>query len=432
MHKKGKEMTMLIRHEGATCGCDVSDVQPGLMSVDQALEAALRLVVPVAVEEQVPLAQALGRVLARPVRTQTPMPPFDASAVDGYAVRLGDLTGQGPWTLAVQDLVVAGDGRAIELGSGALRIFTGAPLPLGADTVVMQEDVLSEAAGLQIRHRPQPGANLRRAGEDMPKGQIVVAAGCRIGPREIGAAAANGHAMLCVWRRPRIALLITGDEVCPPGSTLGPGCIWDANTSLLIATFQAAGADLVAAEHSPDDLPALAALMTRLAGQTDMLVTSGGVSAGEADHCKAAVQAAQGKIAVAGVAMKPGKPVTIGQLGSAMWLGLPGNPVSAYVAWQVLGRPALNALAGQTAPQAPGHLVVADGDLAHKPGRCEYRPATIIGLDGMGRQVAAAGAAVHSGRMGTLVGADGLIVIPAGTEAVRAGDLVDFLPFCVG
>ncbi len=425
-------MTVLIRHEGTSCGCNARDVPPGLMSVDAARTAALRLVVPVTAQEQVPLAQALGRVLAQPLRAQTPMPPFDASAVDGYAVRLDDLTEPGPWTLAVQDRVAAGDGRAIRLGAGALRIFTGAPLPLGADAVVMQEDVVAEAAHLHIRHRPAIGANLRRAGEEMPLGQIVVAAGQRLGPREIGAAAANGHGKVSVWRRPRVALLTTGDEVAPPGTSLAPGRIWDANSSLLLAALQAAGADLVAVEHGPDDLAALSALMARLAGQADLLVTTGGVSVGEEDHCKAAVLAAQGKIAVAGVAMKPGKPVMIGRLDRALWLGLPGNPVSAYVTWQVLGLPMLGALGGQTASPATGHLVVASHDLAHNRGRCEYRPATITGIDGLGRQVTQAGPAVHSGRMGTLVDADGLIVIPAGIDVVRAGDLLDFLPFCAG
>jgi molybdopterin molybdotransferase len=423
-------MTVLIRHEGVACGCDATDVSPGLMSVDAARTAALRLVVPVAAREQVPLAQALGRVLAQPLRSKTPMPPFDASAVDGYAVRLDDLIGPGPWTLALQDRVAAGDGRAIRLGSGALRIFTGAPLPLGADAVVMQEDVAADAAHLHIRHRPQRGANLRHAGEEIPEGQIVVAAGHRLGPREIGAAAANGHATPYVWRRPRIALLTTGNEVSQTGTTLAPGCIWDANTSLLVAAFQAAGADLVAVEHAPDDLAALAVLMARLAKAADMLVTTGGVSVGEEDHCKAAFRAAQGEIVVAGVAMKPGKPVTIGRLNGTVWIGLPGNPLSAYVTWQVLGGPMVKALSGATASPAPTQLVVAGQDLLHKPGRCEYRPATIIGFDDLGRQVIFAAPAVHSGRLTSLVGVDGLIVIPAGIEAVQQGDLLDFLPFC--
>ena len=210
-----------MRHGGEACGCDARDVEAGLMPVDQALTTALRLVVPIATQEQVPLAQATGRVLAEAMRTQTKMPPFDASAVDGYAVCLGDLTGPGPWNLGVQDRVPAGDGRLVQLAPVAVaRIFTGAPLPVGADAVVMQEDVTSHDGRLQIRHRPNLGANLRLAGEEMALGQIVVPIGSRIGVRHIGALAANGHGEVTVWRRPRVALLTTGNEVLPTGALL--------------------------------------------------------------------------------------------------------------------------------------------------------------------------------------------------------------------
>ncbi|MGO4916431.1 molybdopterin molybdotransferase MoeA [Pseudogemmobacter sp. W21_MBD1_M6] len=408
-------------------------MQPGLMSVDQAIAAALRFVVPVSDRKVVPLAGASGRVLALPVVARAMLPPYDASAMDGYAVRVNDMPGAGPWSMTVQDRIAAGDARSIALESGAaLRIFTGAPLPHGADAVVMQESVTRRADGIHLVRCPTIGENIRRAGEEAPAGKSIVPAGRRLGPRDIGAAAAAGHATVTVTRRPRVALLTTGDEIVPPGSPLTHGAIWNANTSLLVAAIRAADAEIVTVKHAPDDLAALGALMVGLAGQVDMLITTGGVSVGEEDHCKAAILAAQGEIAVAGVAMKPGKPVMFGRVAGAVWLGLPGNPVSAYVTWQVLGLPLIARLVGNRTPAARSRLVVAGHPLHHRPGRCEYRPATITGIDHLGRQIVAAGGAVHSGRLSVLADADGLIVIPAATEAVQPGDLLDFLPFRAG
>lgn len=426
-------MTMMLPTDGPACGCDARDIQPGLMTVDQALTAAEQLVVPLSARQAVLLDHALGRVLADPVLAGAMLPPYDASAMDGYAVRVHDLSGAGPWTMSVQDRVAAGDARSITLASGeALRIFTGAPLPFGADAVVMQESVLRRGDSIDLVRCPAHGENIRRAGEEAPQGRVIVPAGRKLGPRDIGAAAAAGLATVTVTRRPRVALLTTGNEIVPPGLPLAHGAIWDANTSLLVAAIGAAGAEVVSVEHCADDLPTLAARIAGLGAGVDMLVTTGGVSVGEEDHCKAAVRASQGEIAVSGVAMKPGKPVTIGRVSGALWLGLPGNPVSAYVTWQVLGLPLLARLVGNRTPDVRPRLVVAGQALHHNPGRCEYRPATITGIDHLGRQVIEAGAAVHSGRLSVLADADGLIIIPAATDAVQPGDLLDFLPLHVG
>jgi molybdopterin molybdotransferase len=419
-------MTPVEDTASLACGCDRHAAKGGLVSVDEALAIIGREVRPVTGRETLPLAAALGRVLAGEVRAAAAMPRFDNAGMDGYALRLADLQGAGPWELPVAGTLRAGDGRGLALPPGAaFRIFTGAPVPTDADAVVMQEETEPTGAGIRLRRIPAPGANIRRRGEDQAEGARVLAAGARLGPREIGAAAAAGAGHLRVRRRPRVALLTTGDELAPAGAALTEGAIWDVNTPMMQAAVEAAGAVHVACHAAPDRLEDTLALLARLSEQADLLLTTGGVSVGAADFIAPALARLGGASCFAGVAIKPGKPVTLARLGPALVLALPGNPLSAFVVWQVLGLPLLGHLAGATAQRPPIRVTSAE-PIRHRPGRTEYRPARWRDPGALTVEVAAA---VHSGRIASLAAADGVVRLPAGSETIAPGTPLEFLPF---
>ncbi len=423
-------MAVLQRLDKSGCGCDADDMTHGLVPIDRALSIGLALVQPVIETETLPLAQAFGRVLAAPVLAQSKAPPFDNSGMDGYAVRVADLTGQGLQKLPVMDRIVAGDNRAVGLpANSAMRIFTGAPLPEGADAVIMQERVTLEEGAITFNHLPVLGENIRRAGEDMAKGAEVLPLGCIIGARAVAATASAGLGQVPVFRRLRVALLMTGDEVVPAGQVLSRGAIWDVNTPMMIAALSAANIEIMAIERVEDSLEAMTDTLRRLSPQVDLLITTGGVSVGDEDHAHGALHDAGGKIAVAGVAIKPGKPITIGTIGKTIYMGLPGNPVSALVTWTIFGMPILAKLSGALQDTYLRRQVVASGDLAHKTGRCEFRPANIIGHLDNGIEVVETLPAVHSARLGPLTAADGLILIPQDVSSIPQGGLLEFRPF---
>ncbi len=420
-------MTVLDRIRTPGCDCDSAGVAPALASVPEAVTAALALARPVTGSEVVPLAAARGRVLARDVTARADMPRFDNAGMDGYALRAADLAEGAPLPLA--GTCAAGEAAADLPPGAAMRIYTGAVLPRGADAVVMQEHARAGARTVEILTPPAPGANIRRRGEDRHAGQRVLRAGTRIDARAIAICAGAGAGEVRVHRRPRVALLLTGDEIVPAGQALPGGAIWDVNTPMLTGLAQEAGGEVVAVRQVPDDPAALRAALAEAAGAADMVITSGGVSVGDRDHLKPALQAAGGRIAVSGVAIKPGKPVTVGELDGAVVLALPGNPVSAFVTWQVLGRPVAARLGGSGAAQPPRRHVRPAEALRHKPGRCEFRPARLLGYDHTGVERVAAQGGTHSGRLDPLMQADGLVLIPGDRAEVPAGDLLEFLPF---
>jgi molybdopterin molybdotransferase len=428
-------MSLVEHSQPRGCGCDTQDLAGGLPGLDAALELLLRLVPPPGAAEVLPLAQAGGRVLARTLRARGLTPPFDNAAMDGYALRSADLTGAGPWRLPVAGRITAGDGQSHVLEPGTVRqIFTGARLPEGADAVVMQEDVIPDREGgagmITLRHPTGPGTHIRRAGEDLRPGDMVLPAGSPLGPRQIAALAAAGCAAVAVTAQLRVALLATGDELRAPGTVLPAAGIWDVNTPMLLAALAGPRLRIVACETAADSRAGLRAQLAALAGQADLIVTTGGISVGAADHVKPALLAAGGVIALSGVALKPGKPVSAGRLGAAVWLGLPGNPLSAFVAWHLLGRPLLAAMCGQGGAASPARgYVLSDTALTHRLGRCEARLAHVIGTDGLGRRLVRAAPATHSGRVAALPQADGLILLPAATGHLPAGSLLDFFPF---
>lgn len=424
-------MTMFARLEADRCGCDAPRGGRALVTVDEALRRIAAGVGPVVGAESVPLSSAQGRILAAPVHAAAPAPPFDNAAMDGYAVATATFSGAGPWMLALTDRVPAGQAAGAPLPAhAAARIFTGAPVPAGADAVIAQEDVRRSGDAVVLSRRPAPGLNIRRAGEDMEAGAAVLAAGRRLGPREIAACAAAGAAAVMVRRRIRVALLATGDEIRATGADRAEAQIWDVNTPMLSAMLNAPCCEVVRAESGADDPDGLRRQLAAMATAADLVVTTGGVSAGEADHVRPAVRALGGEIAVSGVALKPGKPFCFGRIGGAWWLGLPGNPLAAFVTWRLFGDAALRRLAGREGGATARRHVVAGGPVVCNPARCEARPARIAGFDGLGREVARFDEATHSGRVAGLPDADGLILLPAGAGALPEGALVEFLPFC--
>ncbi|WP_209424674.1 gephyrin-like molybdotransferase Glp [Pararhodobacter sp. SW119] len=400
-----------------------------LMPVETALARALALVVPVARCERLALAQATGRVLAQAVTADRPLPPFDNAAMDGYALRLTDLVEPGPWTLPVAARMRAGDAPCPLPRAAACRILTGAALPLGADSVIAQEAVSREGSVIVLERRPSPGLNIRRSGDDLPAGSQIVPAGRCVGPREAAAIAAAGAAKVSVRARVRTTVLCTGSELVAPGQPLAPGQIWDANRAMLNAALDRAWiapADLGAL---PDDPDRLSATLIAACQRSDLVITTGGVSVGDEDHLTRLFTDAGGRNDVLKLAMKPGKPLTIGRLGRALWLGLPGNPVAAFVAWTVIGLPLAAALAGLTPTSLPRTFVQLSAPLRHRPGRCEYRPARLAGQCAPGPAFVDCPDSPGSHRVALLAQSDGLVRIPAEVAEMRAGDLIEFLPF---
>jgi len=424
-------MTRLERTDRQYCGCDAVPAAGALIPIDRALSLVSEATVPIARTETLPLAAAAGRILAAPVTASAMVPPFDGAAMDGYALDSSALEGGGPWWLSVLDRVPAGRAPDRPLAArSAARIFTGAPVPTGADAVVMQEAVHRAGAVIRIDTRPATGLNIRTAGSDLTPGRTVLHRGCRLGPREIAAAAAAGAGVLCLRGRLRVGLLVTGDEVRQAGEARARGEIWDINTPMLSAALAAPAIDLVWVGQGADDRTGLSRQLADLAARVDLIVTTGGVSVGEEDHVKPALAAIGAETLFSGVAVKPGKPVSVGRVGTAMWIGLPGNPLSALVTWQLFGTALVRRLTGQSVPAPQRRHVVTQHAIRRKPGRCELRPAVHAGCDALGRDVVRCEDATHSGRVGALPTADGLVVLPAEADHLPAGALVEFQPFC--
>jgi molybdopterin molybdotransferase len=340
-------------------------------------------IAPIAAIEQVPLAEADGRVLAQDVRAHVSLPPFDNSAVDGYAVRHADLTAGAPTLLPITARLPAGADASAVAAHGAVHIFTGAAMPSGFDTVFMQEDVTQEGDNVRLPRGLKPGANRRLAGEDIAAGEIALMEGRRLGPCELALAGATGHATLMVRRPITVGVFSTGDELAEPGSTLSGAAIYDANRAMLLALVARQGVtprDLGILRDDPATLtPALAAA----AGHCDLILTSGGVSTGEEDHVKAAIEAL-GKLDFWRVAIKPGRPVAMGMVRGKPIVGMPGNPVAAFVTFAAIVRPLIARMMGADAPKLLRVPVRLGFAYRKKSGRREYvRVSLVTAADGM-------------------------------------------------
>lgn len=404
----------------------VSPTDSGLVTLDQAAADAVSRVRPVAGALEMPLAEADGHVLAQPVIAQHDLPPFANSAVDGYAVRFADLAVGAATSLPLQGRTMAGEGPA-RLEHGAWRIFTGAPVPEGADTIVMQEDVVASDGAVVLPAGVRRGANLRLAGEDVARGRMVLPAGRRLRPQDLGLLAALGLAHVTVNRRPRVALFSTGDELVEPGQLLGPGAIYDANRAMLRAMLVRAGAEVIDLGILRDEATGLEERLREAAADCDLVLTSGGVSVGEADHVRDAVLAC-GALDLWRVAIKPGKPIAIGNVAGTPFVGLPGNPVAVFVGFAFVACPLLARLAGETYVPRPARPVRLGFAHARKPGRREFlRVSLEEGSDGV--VVARRHPGEGAGSLASLAQSDGLVVLAEEIAQVEVGDSAPFLPY---
>lgn len=392
---------------------------PGLLPMEAALERLLALADASLIEEteRVVLAEADGRVLAEPLIAALDLPPWANSAMDGYALRLADWNGQ---ALPVSQRIQAGTAPTpLEPGTCA-RIFTGAPLPEGADTVEMQENAeLDESGGVNFREALKAGQNVRAQGQETRIGECVLPAGTRLGPIELGLAASLGATRLSVRRRLRVAVLSTGDELVEPGQALGPGQIYNSNRRLLIAWLQRLGCSVVDAGILPDDLQRTRETLGAL-GEVDLILSTGGVSVGEADFLGLALREA-GELALWKLAIKPGKPLTFGHYQGVPVIGLPGNPASTLVTFGLLARPYMLRRLGVQRVEPLGFAVPA-GFTWGKPGmRREYLRARLE----HGRVVPYANQS--SGVLRSAAWAEGLAEVMEGSTLAE-GDMLRFIP----
>ena len=403
-----------------------SQPRPPMLSLDEALSRLLGAVQPLPSTEAQPLStfEALGRVLTREVRSALDVPPADNTSMDGYALRCADVLMPGAVLPVTQRIPAGVVGVPLRPGSAA-RVFTGAQLPAGADAVAMQEQCEALAGDVKVNAVPQPGQWIRRRGEDVRAGAVVLPAGTRLTPQALGLAASVGAAHLSVARVPRVALFSTGDELVMPGEPLKPGAIYNSNRYTLRALIQALWCECTDLGIVPDRLDATRAALRRAARGADLIVTSGGVSVGEEDHLRPAVQA-EGQIELWQVAIKPGKPFAFGAVrrddgSAAHFVGLPGNPVSSFVTFLLMVRPLLLRLQGAIELVPKRTRMRADFAWPRPDKRREFMRARRNdsgGLDLFANQ--------SSGVLTSAVWGDGLVDNPAGC-AIRQGDSVDFL-----
>ena len=376
--------------------------------------------------ERLALSRAHGRVLAQDVVASLPLPPFDNSAMDGFALRHADL-GAGETRLRVGGEQFAGRALDLHVGAGeCVRITTGAPLPTGADTVTMKENTRAEGDAVVVLQPPRPGQHVRRAGEDVRQGDRVLETGQVLTPARIALAASLGVADLDVSRRPTVAVFATGDELVEPGLPLQPGQIYNSNRELLMGLLRADGLEPTAWPTLPDDPSRIASMLRDAASSFDLVLTCGAVSAGEKDHIPALLQR-EGRVHFWKVRLRPGMPLLFGELGQAAFLGLPGNPVSVLATWLALGRPLIDGLQGRAEPRLRLRARLA-GLWPKRHDRLEFlRGRLRSGDDGV--LLVEPNPADGSHRMRGAADSDALIVLPEGEREFAAGETVEVLPY---
>ncbi len=397
----------------------------GLLSVDEALEVLLAGARPLAGIEEVPTLEATGRVLAREQVSTMDVPPMDNSAMDGYAVRVADVARPETRLRVAQKVMAGAVGAPLAPGSAA-RIFTGAPIPQGADAIVMQEFCAADGDAVVVKKVPRPEEWIRRRGSDIRQGATVLEAGRRLRPQDTGLAASVGIARLPVLRRLRLGLFFTGDELVMPGEPLPPGRIYNSNRFTLRGLGEVFGCEVHDFGIVPDSLEATRAALRRAAAECDLIVTSGGVSVGEADYVKPAVEA-EGSLLMWKIAMKPGRPLAFGRIGqgdsAAAFIGLPGNPVSSFVTFLVFVRPFMLRMQGVT-ETAPHELAArADFEWADPDPRREFLRVKWNAQGGLDLYPSQ-----DSAVMTSTAWADGFVDNPP-NHAIHRGDTVRFLPY---
>ena len=406
--------------------------KPPMLTAQQALDHLLSHAKPVTEAESIPMQATLGRVLAENVNSLVDVPPLDNTSMDGYAVRTADIQNSGSILRIAQRIPAGSVGTTLEPGTAA-RIFTGAPVPPGADAVVMQEDCATPentSDQVQVNTVPTAGQWIRRRGEDLTTGKTALTAGTYLRPQELGVAASAGLTHLNVKRRVRVATFFTGDELSLPGEPLKPGGIYNSNRDTLLACLKSLGCDATDLGIVPDRLDATRAALRKASKDHDLIITSGGVSVGEEDHIKPAVTA-EGKLDLWQIAIKPGKPLAFGAVrksdkpkdGEAWFIGLPGNPVSSFVTFLLFVRPFILKLQGREAKLPQSYLMRADFDWLKADRRNEFLRVKLNsngGLDLFPNQ--------SSGVLTSASWGDGLVDCPP-NQPINAGDLVKYIPF---
>lgn len=399
-----------------------------LMPLDDALALLDRRIRPVADVETVPLVAALNRTLAESLVATRDVPSCDNAAVDGFAVRADDLAADGDTRLPIATRVAAGHLPDRPVGRGeAARIFTGAPVPEGVDAIVLQERCRLAGDDVIIGPGLARGANIRRRGEDVRAGDVILEAGIRLRPQEIGVAASVGRTALTVRRPLRVAVFSTGDEIYEPGEAAPDGCIYDANRFVVGGLLSGLGCAVTDLGILPDRLTVIRDALEAAAAGHDLIVTSGGVSVGEEDHVRTAV-GNLGTLHLWRLAVKPGRPLALGQIGETVFAGLPGNPVSAMVTFLRVVRPVILRMAGRRDTTPRFYKVQTAFAHKKKAGLREWLRAHLV-TDAGGEPRAVKHAVQGSGILSSMVAADGLIELPEWVEAVKEGERVDFLPF---
>lgn len=396
-----------------------SDLTP----VDDAINHLLGQARPIARTEMIPLTDSLDRILAKDYMVPADVPPADNSAVDGYAVRAGDLPGEGP--LPVSGRVAAGEAPGAHKPGTAVRIFTGSEIPEGADSVIMQERVTVSDDGITVSAPVSEGQNIRRQGQDLTHGELALAASTKIRPQEMGLLGSMGVADVVVYAKLKVAILTTGDELVDPGQPLGPGQIYNTNRFTMLGLLAKAGCEVVLCETLEDTRDATRRTFARAAAEADLIITSGGVSVGEEDHVRAVLEES-GNLSLWRMAIKPGKPLAFGTVDDTPVLGLPGNPAAVLVTFLVVGMPFIRTCQGRTGVTCHGERIPA-GFSTEKPSvRREYvRARKSIGDDG---PVVTAYPNQSSGVLSSACWADGLAVVPE-NETVGQGDVISYYSF---
>jgi molybdopterin molybdotransferase len=400
-----------------------------LRPVDEAVALICSRLSPVEGVERVPLAEADQRVLAQDLVAPMNVPPFTNSAVDGYAVRAEDLPVEAERAFAIAARLQAGADAGGEVPPGeAVRIFTGAAMPALADTVFMQEDVrLLDDGKVVLPPGLKHGANVRPAGEDIREGSVVLPAGRRMRPQDVATAAALGVTELEVSRRVRVAVFSNGDEIVEPGAARKPVQLHDSNRYMLLAMLRRLGCEVTDLGILPDDADQIAAILKREAAAHDLMLTSGGVSTGDADYVKDAIEQV-GSLVFWRMAIKPGRPVAMGVIEGAPFIGLPGNPVASFVTFAHVARPAVLTLAGTQWRKPVGVPVRAAFTYRKKTGRLEYVRATLRRADD-GAWEAVKFPREGAGLLSSLIDTDGLVELSEDITNIEPGRLVEFLAY---
>ena len=419
-------MPALLQTPTDACVCPAAD---DLVSVEQALATGLAGAQPIAETELVDLSDVTGRILAQAIKADAPLPRFDYSAMDGYAIDTSVLSAEFPIRLKIAGSIAARRtiGRPVLQDGCAFRILTGAPIPAGADAVIAQEDVRREGDRIILSRAARPGDNIRRRGEDVRLGDSLVEAGTAMGPLQAGVAAACGYPGVRVYRRLRVAMFTTGSELRQPGENIQPGEIYDANRFILRSLLAKPWIEIVDLGSIVDKPSKLRTVFQTAAARADVIVSAGGISVGDEDHVVDAFQLCGGKLWVRKVAIKPGKPLVLGKMADATYVGLPGNPGALFTTFKVIVGEILATRAGIRSANDSERAAIASFDWKGRLGRTTYLPAILVG-DAQGMPLIELLPDANSGKLHQLSLANGFVVIAPEVKSIERGAQIRWRP----